>query len=127
MPLASVPAQNASLDNDYGTTRGPNAPDAHELALFNGDPLNGGTELTGSGYARADVLPADWIAADDGAKSATVTFDDPTAEWLTATHWLLIDAADSTTFWESAGFDEALEVTAAGDGPQVTVTVFYPF
>jgi hypothetical protein len=127
MPLASVAAQNASLDNDYGTTRGPNAPGAHELALFNGDPVNGGTELTGFGYARASVLPADWIAADDGAKSATVTFAAPTAAWLTATHWLLIDAADSTTFWESAAFDEALEVTGAGAGPEVTVTVFYPF
>lgn len=127
MPLASVAAQNASLDNDYGTTRGPNAADSHELALFSGDPMLGGVEISGGGYVRATVLPADWGAAAGGAKSATVTFPDTTSEWLTnVTHWLLLDAADSTTRWDSASFAEAGEITDMGDGPVATVTVFYP-
>ena len=127
MPLASVTAQNASLDNDYGVTRGPNAPDAHELALFTGDPMLGGVEISGGGYVRAPVPPAAWGTAVGGAKSATVTFADTTSDWLTnVTHWLLLDAADSTTRWDSASFAEAGQITDMGDGPVVTVTIFYP-
>jgi hypothetical protein len=124
MPLASVAAQNASLDNDYGTTRGPNAPDAHELALFNGDPRFGGTELSGNGYDRTPVLPADWDPAEDGAKSATVTPADATGEWQSATHWLLIATATGD-WWETAALDQATSVTAAGPVTPVTVTAFY--
>lgn len=126
MPLASVTAQNASLDNDYGVTRGPNAPDSHELALFLGHPLLGGVELSGNGYARATVLPGDWVAAADGAKSATVTFADPTGEWQAVDYYALYDAADGTTLWEVVSLAEPLEVTGAGTGPTVTFTVFYP-
>lgn len=127
MPLRDVAAQNRSLDNDYGTIRGPHAADSHQLALFFGDPLEDGVELNGTdcpGYARATVLPADWLAAADGAKTATVTFPDTTGEWtIAATHWGLF--GDDDAWWDCNELAEPLEVTGASNGPVVDVTVQY--
>lgn len=126
MPLASVEAQNTNLDLMYGTTRGALAPDSHELALFLGHPLLGGVELSGNGYARATVLPADWDAlAANGRKSATVTFADPTGEWQACDYYALYKD-DGVTLWQVQSAAEPLQVTGAGDGPQVTFTVFHP-
>jgi hypothetical protein len=128
MPLGSVAAMNASLDNDYGTTRGPHAAASHELALFAGDPLDSGVEIVGNGYARVTVLPAAWLAADEGQKStaAAVQFPNATDEWdETVTHFALFDHADHVTMWDSAPLDEPVDVTAAGAGPAVIPTIFY--
>lgn len=127
MPIRDVAAQNASLDNDYGATHGPASPDAHELALFAGDPMTDGVEITGAGYAPAAVSnDSAWPAADNGSKSRDVTFAAPTGEWDEATHWLLRDPVTGAG-WDCAPFDEPLDVTAASDtGPLVTVQIFHP-
>ena len=130
MTLLSTAAQNASLDNDYGATKGPNAPAAHQLALFNGDPLLGGTELTATGgYARVTVTNngTTWPAASSGEKtSAAITFPTSTAAWSdTATHWVLYDDADGTTAWDCGVLNEELAVVAASTVAQTTLTIFY--
>jgi hypothetical protein len=127
MPILSVAAMNTSLDDDYGTTRGPNAPDAHEVALFTGDPTLGGVELAGGGYARVVVNPGDWAAAVGGAKAtvAPVQFPDATADWASqARYWVLFDHADHVTGWDYAALNEALSVFE-GPGPAVQLTVYY--
>lgn len=127
MPIKDVAAMNASLDNDYGASSGPNAPASHELALFNGDPLVGGVELDGTdcpGYARVLLAQAGWPAASGGEKSRLVTLPATTGEWSTAaTHWALVASGGVT--WDCGEMPEPLEVSGAGDGPQVLVTVFY--
>lgn len=117
--LVSVEAQNASLNNDYGTTRGPNAANSHQLVLLD---LNG-VEVVGSGYARTTILPADWDAAVDGQKTAIVTVSDPTGPWTTATSFLLYgsDGYD----WDSAELVDPLVVPEAGTLSPVVVTVQY--
>ena len=131
MPIKDVAAMNRSLDNDYGTTRGPNAADSHELALFDNDPTIDGVELDDAdcpGYARADVAPADWAASAGGSKSTTdpVPFDDPTDAWDTqAKWWALIDGDDHTTVWDCAALSEALSITEAGGDLSIQPTVFY--
>lgn len=125
MPIRDVAAMNASLDNDYGTTRGPNAAASHDLALFVGDPLLGGVEVTGGGYARVAVAAAAWAAAVDGMKETTnpVAFPATTAAWANAaTHWALYAG---TVMWDCGPLVEPLEVTGAGSGPLVQVAVFY--
>lgn len=117
--LIDVAARNASLDNDYGTTRGPNAAASHQVALYDED----GVELSSAGYARVTLPAASWPAAVDGQKSATVVFPAPTGEWLPAVSWRLI--AGGVT-WDGGDFYDPLYVTAAsGTGPSVTVTVYY--
>ena len=128
MPLKSITAMNGSLDNDYGTTHGSHAPSSHVLALFVGDPMTDGVELDSGdnpGYARATILASKWLVAADGMKSTNggVQFNNATGAWLDeATHWAIIDGS---TTWDCAPLLEPLAITAAGSGPQVTVTVFY--
>lgn len=127
MPILSAAAMSASLDNDYGTTRGPNAADAHEMALYDGDPAIDGVELSGNGYARVTVAPSDWAAAVGGAKTthSPVQFADATGPWSRqARYWVLFDAADEEA-WDYAALNEALSVTDAGPGPAIQPTVFY--
>jgi hypothetical protein len=130
MALLDEAAQNASLDNDYGASRGPNAPAAHQVALFDGDPLLGGLELTSAGgYARVTVTNngTNWPAAASGAKtSAAVTFPTSSGAWSsTATHWVLYDDADGTTAWDSAPLDDEIDINEAGDTASTTLTVYY--
>lgn len=131
MPIRDVAAMNRSLDNDYGTTRGPNAADSHELALFDNDPTIDGVELDAGdcpGYARPDVDPADWAVAAGGQKStsAPIQFANSTDPWTTqAKWWALVDGDDHTTVWDCAALNEALSVTDAGLGPAIQPTVFY--
>lgn len=130
MTLLSTAAQNASLDNDYGATAGSNAPAAHQVALFSGDPLLGGTELDSTGgYARV-VITNDgttWPGASGGSTtSAAVSFGTSSAAWSdTATHFVLYDDADGTTAWDAGLLDEEIAVDAASTVVETTLTVFY--
>lgn len=117
-------AQDACLDALLGDNAGSSMPSSFEVALFNGHPLSGGTELTSDGgYARA-VIANDstvWPDAVSGQKvSATVPFPVPTDAWSdTATHYLLIDAADSTTEY----FPGRLLGELSVDGTETAVSV----
>jgi hypothetical protein len=126
VPIRDVLAQNASLDNDYGAAHGAGSPSAHELALFQGDPMFDGVEVTGLGYAPAPVPnDATWPDADGGAKAIDVTFDPPTGAWDEVTHWALRDPVTGV-IWDCGALTEPLDVTGAGSGPIVTVTIFHP-
>lgn len=136
-------AQNASLDNDYGDDHGPNSPASFALALYVGDPRadgeeladatevdaeGGGTEVVPNGYAPAAVAHADFLPAAGGVKStaAPVQFADALAEWPdTVTHWQLRDATTGAAWDSGALADPFLDVTEAGPGPTVTVSIFY--
>lgn len=128
--IRDTAAQNKSLDNDYGSTKGANAPSSHQLALFAGDPNLSGTELTSTGgYARKTVTNngTNWPAASDGIKvCAAQSFAVSTAAWSgVATHWALFDNADGTTCWDTGTLDEEIDVTAAGVTATVAPKVFY--
>lgn len=147
MPIRDVAAQNASLDNDYGATHGPNAPAVHYLALFSGDPMvdvaegggveiasttdvddgAGGTTTVANGYARVAVAnDATWAAADGGRKETVdpVQFADALAEWpATVTHFALLDAGG--VMWDCAPLADPVDVTGAGPGPAVVPAIFF--
>lgn len=130
MPLRDVGAMNASLDNDYGSTHGPNSPTSgYEACLFIGDPLTGGVEMAGHGYARVNVAHADFAAAAGGFKSPTdpVQFPATTGDWTdSVTHWALIDHGDHTTMWDCGPLTYPLDVSAASTvGPLLTFSVYY--
>lgn len=142
MPLLDIEARNASLDNDYGATHGPNAPASHELALYAGDPAEGGLELEATtevedadgiitvmpnGYARV-TLPNDatiWPPAADGLKeSVLISFPVSTEAYsATATHWALIGADGA--YWDAAELMTPADVTGPGQTPVLTLSVFY--
>jgi hypothetical protein len=123
VPVVSDAVQNAWLDlylRGVGT-----APSSLELALFFGDPSDGGTELTSDGgYARATINASDWAAADAGSSVAgPIDFADATDAWSdTATHWCLVDGGD---LGPSGALTDPLEVTGPGAVSLTSITVFF--
>lgn len=124
MPILDDAAANASLANDFGPTRGANAPDSHEVELWDGDPtIDGSAELSGNGYAPATVLPAAWSTPAGRAISALATFGTPSGPWDESTHYVL--RGDDGNLWDFGAWAESLQVTEAGDPPTAAVEVFY--
>lgn len=117
---------NSHLEASYGPNRAAARPSSHEYALFFGDPRDGGTEITGGGYARVTVDgDTDWLAASGGAMSTDwLQMPATTDEWSsTATHWALIYNDSGDVLDDSGPLADPLNVTGAGAGPQVRATV----
>ena len=112
--------QERSLDVFYDTYTNP-----WEVALFDADPDLGGVELAGNGYGRSACTAGDWTPATGGVKSTIpLTFPDATGEWVTATHVGLYDPV-AAAWADVVPLEEPLDVTGAGSGPQVVISVFY--
>lgn len=125
-----VDAQNAALDALLGDGAAGSVPTSWEVALFAGDPANGGTELTSAGgYVRPVIAndTATWPDAVDGEKlSAIIDFDAPTDAWsATATYFLLIDHADSTTQWFPGLLLDPLTIFGTETAVQVQLSLFW--
>lgn len=119
-------AMDSHLAASYGPTRAAHRPDSHEYALFYGDPLFGGVEASGGGYARVTFdADTDWEAASGGAMSTVwKSLPTTTGEYDSElTHWALIYDDGGDVIDDSGPLVEALNVTAAGDGPLVRATV----
>jgi hypothetical protein len=71
------------------------APSTHYLALFTAAPgeAGGGTELSGSGYARQTVAFS--TSGDTTSNSAAVEFPTATGTWGSVTHVGVFDASTS--------------------------------
>ncbi len=67
------------------------------LALFVGDPSDGGTEVSGSNYARKEVTDSDWNNAVSGqiTNKTELSFVKSADVWSSSnvTHFALYDAA----------------------------------
>lgn len=134
MPIGDVAAQNASLANDYGATKGPNAAASFSLELWAGDPGNGGVQMDAAGgYAPVTVTNdgTNFPAPDGGQIVAAVqTFATPTGEWTAggnpdvATHWLLRDTATGAA-WDYGALGDEISVEAAGTAVTVQPVIFY--
>lgn len=138
MPIRSVAAQVASLKNDYGTSRGANAPASWELAIFTSDPMTGGTEMpttTGgvaNGYARVTVantdanFPAPDPVTGELVATAIVMPTSLAAYPATGTHWQLF-AVGTGDAWDCAAFaaTDRVVVTGAGAAPRPVLSIFY--
>lgn len=120
-----VAAMNSHLEASYGPNRAAARPSSHEFALFYGDPMFGGVEITGGGYARVTFAAADWNPAADGAMSTDwKSLPSTTGEYDSeATHWALIYDDGGDVIDDSGPLVDALNVTAAGSGPLVRATV----
>jgi hypothetical protein len=129
MPIRDIAAMNRSLDNDYGSTRGPNAPDSHFVSLWVDDPMLGGEECDGPGYARVELdQDTGWQAADDGYKDLVtgVQFAAPSGAWPQCTHWALMDDTDPDQMWDCGPLTSPLNISSSSPtGPLVTFAIYY--
>jgi len=130
MTLISTAAQNKSLANDYGASKGPNAASAHKVRLYVGDPAAGGSELASTGGYTPPVLSNDgtgWPSTPSAGAitSAPVTFATSTAAWASVpTHFLLEDNTTGDA-WDSGPLANEIVVDQAGTVVTATLTVFY--
>lgn len=121
-------AQNAGLQAWFGDGRATSMPSSWEVALFTAHPLDGGTELTSTGgYTRLVVAntSANFPTPTAGViVSALLTWATPTAAWSdVATHFLLLDHADSTTRWYVGQLGQAIDIGAAGPAFQTQLSI----
>ena len=122
-------AQNAVLDAILSRDVS-GLPTSFEVALLNAHPLLGGVELTSDGgYARAIIAAdlTDFPAASGGSKvSISLPYGTSTAAYSdTATHYLLIDAGDSTTRYFAGRLLEEIVVDAAGTVVAAQLAAFW--
>lgn len=94
-------AQDAALDALLGT----GLPASFEVAIFDDDPSNRGSELTGTGGVARAVVTNDsslFPSSASGNQKSTVpiVFGDASGDWAAAgTYWAFYDHAGSTTGW----------------------------
>lgn len=145
-------AQCASLANDFGATKGPNAAVSFWVELWVGSPDAGGHQMPSTttvvdddtdvestvpnGYARAVLANngTNFPAADpttgvletppvEGFPTSTAEYPD------SATHWVLRDTA-TDAIWQWAAFpaDAQITISDAGVRPRPSLSIFYnPF
>lgn len=122
--IRDIAARNASLANDYGATKGPNAAASHQFAVFEGDPNGDGVELTGGGYARVTLVNDGtvWPAPVGGQLTIDVNLPLTGEPVGIGDHFALFDAADGTTCWDTGPLTGELLYTTAGTY-QITITL----
>lgn len=88
----STAVHNSALDHLLGTATW-TAPSDIYVALFDGDPESGGSELSGNSYAR--VQHNNWNGATGGeaTNDGSVTFPTASGAWSEADYVALYDAS----------------------------------
>ena len=130
MSLVSVAARNASLAMSYGAGKGSSAPSQLEVALFHGDPANGGVELdSDGGYARVvvDNDGTTWpdAPADGAVTSSAISFATATGAWSDTADCFQIYDASTGDAWDSGRLSDEVSVDTAGTVITVELTVYY--
>lgn len=127
-PLSPT-ARAKSLANDFGPTRGPNAPDSFYVILLDDDPEFDGVELdsgTCPGYARVLVDSDDFVVVDDVGMRIFATLPDATGAWSKIGRFAaLLNSADTTEMWDYTTIDP-IRVREAGYFEEaLSFTVYY--
>ncbi len=118
--------ENELLDHVFGNAAY-TAPATLYVSLFTAAPTDagGGTEVTGGSYARVAKTnnATNWPAASGGTKSngTVITFPTPTANWGTATHFGVHDAATAGNLLGWAPLTTARTINNGDGAPNFAV------
>ena len=122
MPLQTTLAADTMLDRMWATTPGA----LFEVGLLDGDPDEGGSELTTDdcpGYARlAPSYASVWLASSGGLKSTNpLTLASATGPWDVAAEWagMWVDGV----LWDAVPLLVPVAPDVAGPFEPVTLTV----
>lgn len=123
-----VAAQNAGLKAFFGDDHAVTVPSTWEIAQFTTLPALGGVELDADGgYARETVAntTANFPNPVGGQIVMTpIAWAAPTGAWSdSATAFVLIDAADSTTRWFAGLLADEISITEAQPGFEVAPAI----
>jgi len=120
-------ARGQSLRARFGGRRSMDALDTLYVALFIGDPLSGGTEASGGGYARAAVANGDALwgtiaaSATSIANIASVNFPVTTGSYAPTgpyDHWAIMSAPSAGVVWYAGELTATATVLGAGAQPR---------
>ncbi len=107
--------ENGVLNHVFRAVAFPTIPAAIHVGILTAAPTDagGGTEVTGGAYARVSITratgafaaPTDNAGSQRTSNSAAITFPTPTANWGTATHFGIYDAATAGNllYWGALG------------------------
>jgi hypothetical protein len=100
------------------------------VALFQGDPTDGGVEVTSLGYERVDF--DDWVTAPDGdyesvrSNASSIVFP-PSEQGGSATHWAIFDVPGAGNMKASGRvrdeFGDAYEMTWTDAGDELRLPI----
>jgi hypothetical protein len=125
MPLGSTTAKNWALDACYGSNHSSVWPSTVYVALFNGNPSSGGTELTSTGnYARVALTnnSTNFPDASSGFKSNGTDIAFPTstgAYSASATYIGLYDNSAGGNLLDYGALSPTLTVSGASQTPKI--------
>jgi hypothetical protein len=125
MSAASNYLENAILNNVLGQAAMPSIANTH-IALFTAGPddSGGGTEVSGSGYARVNLAnnTTSWPTTSTGTKANGTNIVFPTAagSWGTITHFGIFSAASGGNLLFHGSLGTAKSV-GSGDAPSFPI------
>lgn len=90
----SVYARNKIIDHILGTTGWTASPTTVYVALFVGDPIGAGSEVSGNGYAREAISFAA-ASSRSVAQDTGITFTEATGPWGSVDYYAIYDALTS--------------------------------
>jgi hypothetical protein len=119
MPFSTY-TDNKLLDHLLGSSTYAK-PASKYLALFVGDPMGGGAEVSTSGTGYARQSSAFTVASNVATNTASVEFPAATASWGTLTHAAIYDAATGGNMLVSAPLTLSKAI-ATGDVFRITAS-----
>jgi hypothetical protein len=126
MPLGDVTEQQAFISSYFGADAS-RIPASFDVAIYTGDPYNGGVEFAYPGYARVTLTNdlTTFVDNSDGSSTATASFPDATGAATTddGAVWVLFNGT-AIVAWEF--LDQPVEVDGAGVVGDIEVTVYHP-
>lgn len=125
----SPSARAKSLANDFGPTRGPNAPDGFLIILLDDNPEFDGVELDSTscpGYARAAVNNDDFEVVSGVGMRVLKTLASPTGAWTKiARYAALLNASDTSEMWDYTAINPIRVREAGPFESALSFTVYY--
>lgn len=107
--------ENALMNHLFNNTQH-TSPTSVYVALFTSDPGEdaSGTEVSGTNYARVQVLPAGWNSASNGniTNNGAITFATAGAGgWGTITHVAIFDAVSSGNMYFYGALSSSVSIS----------------
>ena len=113
----SVYARNKIVDHVLGTTAWAASPTAVYIALFVGDPIGAGSEVSGNGYARETISFAS-ASNRSVAQNAGVTFNEASGPWGSVDYYAIYDALTSGNMLAYGALSSARSIVS-GNTPSI--------
>ena len=123
MPLATVAAENATLQACYGNAHASTWPATFLVRLWSGDPRDDGVEVSDAGYSPQSLANTDanFTTASGRTTSVVVDFGDAAAD-ISDVDWWSVEDSTSGVMFECCEFRRPKDFpTGSGIGARLEI------